>query len=405
VGILFLHIKERWARKISFAWTVALVCLTFFAGNARAQQFTVRNFPVPISIDGEHIRSNAYLQFEMKDYGVPFSKFSAGQLDPRESVFAQLIRGLQKNDPRAVEKVFMPARKRKEAPDEKGGVISSPPMTPAQAAADFTSAYRAAFGNFENIDVIAQILVGSKSLFIWDARMPGRPRRRAFSVEPEGPAAAARLVAREVTAAAPVDILVLSILEDGFKNPSAYVSVADPHLRYRQPLAIEGKNKTVHEVALLFNGEPADFNAFGDTPSNDPLLLFYRGVFQAFKAHKQDEFLAGHSVKSQAKFKQWWKTFNKDAEEAYYTTMTKGRWVKFVMNCDPIYIVFYSQTKGNDWLPGSLGYQYVVKSPETQQYLISNVLSQGFFDDVIEKNNLFDERVFKSPAVPKKASK
>ena len=38
---------------------------------------------------------------------------------------------------------------------------------------------------------------------------------------------------------------------------------------------------------------------------------------------------------------------------------------------------------------------------------IANVLSEGFFDDVIGKNNLFDQRVLKPPvvpAVPKKAA-
>jgi hypothetical protein len=401
---VFLRSTE-WRRKMRrcrCALILIAACMALLMGQASAQEFTVRNFPMPISIDGEHVRSGVFLQFEMKDYGVPFSKFSASHLDPREAVFAELIRGIQRNDPKAVEKVFMPARPRKVNPDEKGGVISTPPMTPAQAAADVTNVYRAAFGNLENIDVIAQVLVGSKSLFIWDAHMPGRPRRRAFAVEPEGPS---RLVAREVTSAAPVDTLILSIFEESVKNPAAYIPLTDPHLRYRQPLAIEGKNKTPHEVAMLFNGEPVEFDAFGETPVSNPLLLFYRKVFTAFKARKQEEFLAGHSAKSQAKLRQWWKTFNKDAEDAYYSTMVTGRWVKFVMDGDPVYIVFYSLNKGNNWTAGTLGYQYVVKNAQTQQYLISNVLSEGFLDDVIGKNDLFDQRVLKSPTVPKKAAK
>jgi hypothetical protein len=372
-----------------------------FTGNAQAQQFTVRNFPIPINIDGEHVRSNIFLQFEMKDYGVPFSKFAGMHLDPREAVFAELIRGLQHNDLKAVEKVLAPQKPRKPEPDEKGGTVLMPEMTPEKNAQDVTTVYRAAFGNFENVDVIAQVQVGSKSLFVWDAKMPGRPRRRAFSVEPDGPT---RLVAREVTAANPVDILILSILEDGVKDPIAYAAVADPHLRYRQPLAIEGKNKTPHEVALLFNGQPVDFNAYSETPPTDPLLLFYWNVFTAFKAHKTNEFLAGHSLKSQAKLQQWWKTFTPEAENAYYTTMTAGRWVKFVMDGDPVYVVFYGQKKGADWIVGSLSYQYVLKNPQTQRFLIANVLSQGFFDDVIGKSSLFDQRVLKPPVVPKKAT-
>jgi hypothetical protein len=393
--------RERQMRRFRGAWIVMTAFLAFFVGRATAQQFAVRNYPVPISIDGEHIRSGLFLQFEMKDYGVPFSKFSASHLDPREAIFAELVRGIQRKDYKAVEKVLMPARPRKETPGDTNGVISAPPLTPQQAAVEIVDSYRAAFGNLENIDVIAQVLVGSKSLFIWDAHMPGRPRRRAFAVEPEGPS---RLVAREVTSAAPVDTVIVSIFEESVKNPAAYTPLTDPHLRYRQPLAIEGKNKTPHEVAMLFNGEPVEFNAFAETPVSNPLLLFYRSVFTAFKAGKREDFLAGHSPKSQAKLQQWWKTFNKESEAAYYATMVRGRWVKFVMDADPVYLVFYSQNKGKDWIPGSLSYQYVVKNPANQQYLISNVLSEGFFDDVIGKNDLFDQRVLKPAAVPKKAA-
>jgi hypothetical protein len=359
---------------------------------------------VPISIDGERVRSNIFLQFEMKDYGVPFSKFSASHLDPREAVFAELVRSIQKNDPKAVEKVLVQPRPLKINPDDKNGTISAIPTTPEQYAVETVKVYRATFGNFDNIDVIAQVQVGSKSLFVWDAKLPGRPRRRAFSVEAEGPT---RLVAREVMSSSPVDVLILSILEEGVKNPSAYAAVPDPHLHYRQPLAIEGKNKTAHEVALLFNGEALDFDAFGEGPVTNPLLAFYRSVFSAFKAHKMDVFLAAHTVKSRAKLQAWWKTFSKENEDAYYLTMVKGRFVKFVMDGDPVYILFYSQTKGKDWIVGSLGYQYVVKNSSDQQYQIANVLSEGFFDDVIGKNNLFDQRVLKPPvvpAVPKKAA-
>jgi hypothetical protein len=400
--MLYLGLAKWRERGLQYccALIFAAAGLAAFTGQAVAQEFTVRNFPLPISIDGEHVRSNIFLQFEMKNYGTAFSKFAAAKLDPREAMFADLVRGIQGNNPKSIEKFFMPPRPKKVNPDEKGGVISSPPMTPAQAAADVIAVYRSAFGNFENVNIIAQVLVGSRSLFIWDANMPGRPRRRAFAVESEGQPA--RLVAREVIGS-PVDTLILSIFEDGVKDPAAYAAVADPHLRYRQPLAIEGKNKTQHEIALLFNGEPMDFDAYGETPVSNPLLAFYRKVFTAFKAHKQDEFLAGHSPKSQAKLKAWWKTFDKDAEAGYYSTMLTGRWVKFVMDGDPVYLVFYSLNKGNTWVPGSLSYQYVVRNPQTQQYLISNVMSEGFFDDVIGKNDLFDQRVMKSVSTQPKA--
>lgn len=406
--MVFLRTTEwqRLVRRCLSAWIAMVACLALFAGSAAAQQFAVRSFPLPISIDGEHIRSGVFLQFEMKDYGVPFSKFSASRLDAREAVFVELVRGIQRKDYKGVEKVLLPPRPRKETPGaagapDTGRVISAAPLTTQEAAAGTVDGYRSAFGNFENIDVIAQILVGSKSLFVWDAKLPGRPRRRAFSVEPEGPA---RLVAREVTAASPVDVLILSILEDAVKNPAGYTPSPDPHLRYRQPLAIEGKNKTAHEVALQFNGEPLEFDVFGETPVNDPLLVFYRSVFMAFKAHKQADFLAAHSAKSQTKLRQWWATMNKDAEEAYYMSVARGRIVKFVINADPVYIMFYGPDKGRNWMNGSLGYQYVIKNSASQQYLIANVLSEGFFDDVIGNGNLFDQRVLKPQAALKKVA-
>jgi hypothetical protein len=51
---------------------------------------------------------------------------------------------------------------------------------------------------------------------------------------------------------------------------------------------------------------------------------------------------------------------------------------------------------------GSLGYQYVLKSASNQHYVIANLLSEGFFDDVIGNVEVFDQRVLKPPVGAKK---
>jgi len=108
-GMLFLG-STKWRERVlqyCCALVLAATGLAALTGQAVAQEFTVRNFPLPISIDGEHVRSNIFLQFEMKSYGTAFSKFTAAKLDPREAMFMDLVRGIQGNNPKSIEKFFI----------------------------------------------------------------------------------------------------------------------------------------------------------------------------------------------------------------------------------------------------------------------------------------------------------
>jgi hypothetical protein len=84
--------------------------------------------------------------------------------------------------------------------------------------------------------------------------------------------------------------------------------------------------------------------------------------------------------------------------------MTSNKFVKFVLDADPFYFVFYSGFPGADWPPGSLGYDYVYKDPGSGKFLLTNFSFQGFWDGVFRDTNLFNQLIFKpaiKPGIPK----
>jgi hypothetical protein len=72
--------------------------------------------------------------------------------------------------------------------------------------------------------------------------------------------------------------------------------------------------------------------------------------------------------------------------------------VKFVLNADPIFLVFQAHAPGNTWMPQQLTYSYVLREGGT--YKIANFSAMNELDDFLQEPALFDKNILKS--APKK---
>ena len=72
--------------------------------------------------------------------------------------------------------------------------------------------------------------------------------------------------------------------------------------------------------------------------------------------------------------------------------------VKFVLNADPIFLVFRARGSGDKWMPQALRYSYVVREGGT--YKITNFSSMNTLDDFLQNPALFDKNILKQ--APKK---
>src|SRR5262249_23807673 len=147
---------------------------------------------------------------------------------------------------------------------------------------------------------------------------------------------------------------------------------------------------------LHFDGTLLNFNAFdteGAAPT--PLLAFYRDAFMAFKNRSFDEFVKTFTTESQSGVKRWVAGVEGTNAESYFKTVTTGRYVKFVLNADPVYLVFYTGDKTDKWIPGSLHYDYVVRDAKLGTYKLANFGFNSSFDDILRDQSMFNQQVFR----------
>lgn len=366
--------------------------------NAYPASFNRQNYPLPIDTDDSQVRSSLYLELEAKRYDMPLEKFAAQQLDAREAVFAQTLQAVRKQDYNTFARVWeAPAP----SPQKNTSTANAPAPPPSLSASQMLDLMREMLANLDNVTVIAQVLVGSESVFIWEAKTPKVTRRAAFSVRANP---AKKLVVRDVSSLSdPVPALFMGNMRAAGKNPQAYQPEQNLKFPFRYAFPVEGKgNPGEAPIYLRFSGKAFNFNVFDEaTPSSDPVLAFYQKAYLVFKKRSFDDFMGFFTSGSQRKLKQLFLAMNKEALENFYQATTKGRYVKFVINADPVYIVFYSSGSAEQWVSGSLAYDYVLRDPNSGNLMLTNFGYEGVLDDILRNRTLFDQQIFKShPATP-----
>src|SRR5262249_21085869 len=204
--------------------------------------------------------------------------------------------------------------------------------------------YSTAYGNFQDLKVLFRMELGPNSLFVWGAKV------KTGMFFPDGlivQASGTKLAVVPATPAAPVANLIVDTMLGAGTNTSSYPAPRDLHQRYKLVLPLDvAARPASHLTSLHFDGTLLNFNAFdteGAAPT--PLLAFYRDAFMAFKNRSFDEFVKTFTTESQSGVKRWVAGVEGTNAESYFKTVTTGRYVKFVLNADPVYLVFYTGDK------------------------------------------------------------
>jgi hypothetical protein len=211
-------------------------------------------------------------------------------------------------------------------------------------------------------------------------------------------------------------------------DPEHYKPSPNINLRYQYPVPLEGASANAHPVFLEFDGSPMDFPVADEkVEAPSALLKFFRSANLANRNGRNEDFAASFTAKSGGKVKQWQAATEKRRESeqknsagkspvsttAATTPPTtppesakppvpgpssavgppKGANVKFVLNADPVFLVFQAPGLGNDWLPASLAYTYVIS--EGGAFKIANFGFGNTLDEVLQDPALFDKRILK----------
>ncbi|MGP6157514.1 MAG: hypothetical protein ACLPYS_08415 [Vulcanimicrobiaceae bacterium] len=377
--------------RTTLALTLALVAAP---AGAFAQGFEHAALPIPVEIDGRPVHSTLYFDMEMKRYGVPFDTFAAGPLDKAQTMFAAVVQAIRKQDVAKFASIWTSPDQMKHGGKTTVSLANNNP-------ANWIGIARSVF-DFDHLTVVAEVLLGSESMFVWDSPSKAGIRRNAFYV---GPDRNNRLRLTVVSSNAPVEVLVLDAFEAARTDPGAYKALPESNLQYRYPIPLAGKGDPgAHPLFLEFDGSPTDF-PLGDenVKASTPLLEFFRSASLAYAGGKYDAYAADFTAKSQQTVRQW--LASEDARRQAQPhpaalTVRPGN-VNFVIAADPVFLIFHAPFLAKNWTPENLTYDYVVR--EGGAFKLTNFSYVTSLDDFLQDPVLFDKSFLKSP--PAKAAR
>src|SRR5262249_8432472 len=137
-----------------------------------------------------------------------------------------------------------------------------------------------------------------------------------------------------------------------------------------------------HRVGLNFDGEPLnievnsdDAAAAGKPPANAvstaSAVNSYIAAYRALKERDTETFCAAYTTRSAEKLRAWFQKMKPEEFKLYHTATTQPRVLRFVLDADPLALVFY--TVGKD---PQLHYEYMVKTEKG--YKLTNAYFEGF---------------------------
>jgi hypothetical protein len=369
-------------------------CLLIIApGIALGQQFDAVTVPIPVEIDGQPTHCRLYLKFETKSYNVPFEKFAAGQMDNAQTMFATAVDAIRKNDAGKFASVWT-------SPDQMRR-NSQVTLTLADNSTDnWLKVARSTF-DFDQLTVVAEVLVGSQTMFIWDASTKAGIQRNAFYV---GLDQKNQLRLSAVSSNSPVEPLILNAFAAAKMYPAVYKPISNLKLGYQYQIPLVGPGEAgAHPVFFEFDGAPMDF-PIGDEKikAPTPLLEFLRNAAFAIRNGKDKSFASDFTPRSGQTISQWLAATKKRQQTSAFPASkyaTAGLIssmlanVKFVLDADSVFLVFQAPGSGDNWMPQALSYSYVVREGGT--YKIANFSSMNTLDDFLQNPALFDKNFLK----------
>jgi len=372
------------------SWLIFCSLAVASLAQGQASGFQVENIPVAINVEGRPVRSALYLQFDKKSYQMTLEQFAAQRLDDRQRTFLQGVRAIRTRDYQGLKSIW-------QAPPDNPKASMGFDLKDPQILVD---TYSKGYGNYEGLKILSQVELGSDSLFLWGAKAT-----TTGTFWPDGAilrAEGRKVVFTPVTPASPVANLIVETLLASTIKPQEYAPAKDLKVKFRSVLSLAGKqNPGAHPVAFAFDGTAMNFSVF-DTAEEppSPVLEFYRSAYLAFKKRSFDDYVSKFTPESQPQVKTW--THNLSAANAteYFNVLVRARYVKFVLDADPIFLVFYSGDKTDKWTAAALHCEYVVRDPASKGYKLANFAFTSSLDDILGNPELFNQQAFRQTTAP-----
>lgn len=329
---------------------------------------------VPIRIDHEYYStSELYLDYNSVDYNVEIGEFLEKVSDEYELTFFELFDAIEHKDSKRAGKIANVQVEKKD-PKSKNFLKNF-------------EGYNKLVSKLKEKGPIlldSQVLAGEDRIFLWGNKQTINDKvksyRRAYKIKKKSDGS----LEWDPNHDSLMNMLSL-VTQEHRSDPQKYLS-SKKDLKYKVP--IYGENSK-NPVSLQFDGRLVEFDIFKDDEPGDEILSFYQQTYKGLVLSSKTKAKNYYTKKSGDKFAKWVNKMEEHEFDAYRKDiLERGRVVTFVMNLDPVFIVFY---RFNDERKDTyfVHYDYIVNSPNNGLKL-TNFYYYDRLDEIIKGEEFRD---------------
>jgi hypothetical protein len=373
--------------------TIVAVCLAILiiiaaiSYPALNQDSQTRSFYIPFNVDFQHyVKSSILIKADVKMYGDDycFEEFTLRNHKPYESKMKELILVLHQQD---LEKCRAMSKYHYDASEEEKNLTNF-------MSAGLSKMFRDEIigSNLEHLYVTERFNIGKDALFIWGLNSSSKLKdgiyRNAFRFIKND--SGSILWSPDLPDALTSILKEISRLKA--ESPEVYAPVEHVTLKYESPLV---ENTKKHQVYFCCDGIPCDVNVYSDNSiSSNEIISFYKEAYHTLRNKGVIEFSKFYTEASGKKFlESYSKTDDDYIKYALGELINNERKIIFVLNGDPVYIIFYynPKFKNTSDILKRIKYEYVVR--ENGALKLSNLGYEDYLDDLLKNHKNFIEPV------------
>ena len=356
---------------LAMAWIV-LPMLACEGKDIGLPEPTLRTHRVPIWVDGQTFASDVYLQFPFQPMDVALEEIDEGRHGSAAAVLAALLAAVRDGDTSRVASRIA----RQGTLDTEQGLLR------------YVGNFQRSILQLENLRIIGRIRSGAKTRLVVRGDTPTGSQTRIFTLA-AGPEGSPVLDVGAVFGS--VDSLINEIYRNASLSAKWYGPVSDSDLAagkatlQRVAVPFDADAPLVGASAyFLFHGQVHNLDLLDSTQAaDDPLLSFYSRAYRELADGGVDRFYGYLTEKSAQRLRSQIQQLDEGQQEELLRHLGARRYVRFVLEADPVYLVFYS-----DHPAGASQADYLrhdtVKRKVPSSYQIANLLYTTVLDDLIE---------------------
>lgn len=362
-------------------WMSTFICI--FSFTSFGNNLLETSFPVVFKADLKTpISTSLYIKCDVTDYNLGLEGFKVKKKEKKEVVMEEIIDAFRYND---FEKIKKNSGKKSNASKEDNERLIK----------SLFDGYRSTFFNevyagkeFKHLRIKSQLHFGNRRILIFgndsEPNSMSAPSRFPLYFKDDKKEGFAWDLDQVPVA---VSVLTDSVHQMAI-SPKKFIKKKNLKLKYEMPITSTTEE---HITFLQFNGSKYNFKVLSDTlDSSDKLSKVLALVQKKYSAAHEDKraIIADlYTEPNRQKYLDWLENADPSYLDSYFEDMgSKERIVRFIIDADPLYVVFVGRADR----PNTLNSELVLRDPEDGNLKFTNVYFRGFI------TQLFSSREFLS---------